>query len=70
MLSLGATLYNWNTADRMKGGFSLNNRPKRAENTPGCHHAPNYRRLLDTKLQFSWAYERFCVTFVTGEYLQ
>ena len=27
-------LCNWKTADRVKTGFLLNDRPKRAENTP------------------------------------
>ena len=31
----------------MEAGFPLNNRPKRAENTPGCHHAPNFHRSPD-----------------------
>ena len=30
-----AILYNWKTAHRMEAGFSLKNRPRRFENTPG-----------------------------------
>ena len=35
-----AVLYYWVTIDWMETGFSLNNRPKRAENTHGRHYAP------------------------------
>ena len=31
---IGAILFNWKTAYRMEAGFSLNDKPKRAENTP------------------------------------
>ena len=34
-MNLWDILYDWKTADWMEAGFSLNNRPKRAENTPG-----------------------------------
>ena len=30
-----AVLYNWKMAVRIEAGFSLNNKPKTAENTPG-----------------------------------
>ena len=33
MLKIRAILNNWTTTVRMETGFSLNNRPKRAENT-------------------------------------
>ena len=35
MLKIKAILYYRKAADRMANGFSLNNRPKRAEITPG-----------------------------------
>ena len=32
-------------ADQIEAGFSLNDGPKRAENTPYFHHARSYHRL-------------------------
>ena len=44
-MKIRAILYNWKTADREEVGFSLSNRPKRYENTPGWHHARCYDRF-------------------------
>ena len=56
VLEIEAVLYNWKTADRMKTGYSLNNRHKRAENLPSWHHAPKYHRFLrrPTWIFVSW----------------
>ena len=36
----------------LRWGFSLNKRDKRADNTPGRHHARSYHRFRDILLQF------------------
>ena len=41
IMKMRTIVYNWKTDDLMETGFSSNIRPKRAENTPGCHHASN-----------------------------
>ena len=41
-MKIGAILYNWKTAERIEVGFSLSNRDKLAEITPGRHHARTY----------------------------
>ena len=46
------SIYKLKTADRMKAGFPLNNKPKQAENTAGCHHARSHNRFRDIRLQF------------------
>ena len=48
-----AILYNWTTTDRMEIGFSSNNWPKRAANTPGCYHVPINHQFPDIRLQFT-----------------
>ena len=53
MQRIGAIPYNWTNADHMETEFSLNNRHKRAENTPGWYHAINYHLFLDFQLQFT-----------------
>ena len=45
-----AILYNWKANDRLEKGLSLNNRPKQAMNTPGCHHALLYHYFPDIQL--------------------
>ena len=52
ILNIGVILHSWETADRMKSGYSLNYRPKRSENTPGWHHTLSHHRLRD--VQFNW----------------
>jgi hypothetical protein len=52
-MKMSAILYNSATADRIRTGFSLNNSPKRAENTPGWHDVRNSHRSRDTRLQFT-----------------
>ena len=53
MLKIGAILRTSSTDYRMDRGFSLNNRPKRAENTSGGHHAPTYHRFPDIQFQIT-----------------
>ena len=48
-----AILCHWKTADRIETGFSLENRPKRVENTPGFHHERSYWCSRDIRLQFT-----------------
>ena len=51
-IKIHASLWNWKKADRIEAGFRLNNRPKRAENTPGWHQARSYHRFRDIELRF------------------
>ena len=48
-----AILHNWKTVNRIEVGFSLNNRAKRAENTPIRLQASSYHRFQDTRLHFT-----------------
>ena len=47
IINIRAISYNYKMADWMETGFSFNNRVKRAENAPGCHHAQNFYLILN-----------------------
>ena len=43
-------LYNYNNSDPMEAGFTLNNRSKRVNITPGWHHGLNYHHFSNIRL--------------------
>ena len=51
-MNIRAILYNSKMIDRMKAGFSLDNRAKQAENTPARQHALSYHRFVDIRTKF------------------
>ena len=52
ILKIRAILNNQTTTDRTETGFSSNNKPEGAENTPILHQSPNYQRFPNIQLQF------------------
>ena len=51
-MKIRAILNNWKTADLMETGFSTIISIRRADNTPGWHHAQNSDLFPDIQLQF------------------
>ena len=50
--------HNWATTDQMVAVFSLNNRPKEAENTPSRHHEEFYHRFRNIRLHNKVGYRK------------